>query len=37
MKALGELIGEVERQFANVDVTGDGISHAYFGGRRKEI
>lgn len=34
MKALGELIGEIERQFANVDVTGDGISQAFFGKSR---
>lgn len=31
IKALGELIGEVERHFTNVDVTGDGISQAFFG------
>lgn len=35
IKALSELIAEVERQFANVDVTSDGITQAFFGKSRE--
>jgi hypothetical protein len=31
IKALGEVIAEVERQFENVDFSSDGISHTFFG------
>lgn len=31
IKALGEVIAEVERQFDNVDFSSDGISHTFFG------
>ena len=31
IKALSEVMSEVERQFASVDFTSDGISHAFFG------
>jgi hypothetical protein len=31
LKALEEVIAEVEQQFAHVDFTSDGISHTFFG------
>lgn len=31
INALGEVTAEVERQFASVDFTADGISHTFFG------